>query len=188
MNHSIATITSEIKATITGTGSTDIIIKTLLIDSRKLSNAETSLFFAIKGERHDGHAYLFDLYEKGIRDFVVSSLPQNSNAFQNANFYLVNDTLLALQELCAFHRKQFNIPVIGITGSNGKTIVKEWLYQLMREDKNIVRSPKSFNSQVGVPLSVWQITEENELAIFEAGISKPNEMNLLENIIQPTIG
>ncbi len=140
------------------------------------------------GERHDGHAYLIDLYEKGVRHFVVSSLPQNNNVFNNAVFLLVKDTLLALQFLCAFHRKQFKIPVIGITGSNGKTIVKEWLYQLMREDKNIVRSPKSFNSQVGVPLSVWQISEENKLGIFEAGISKTQEMNLLEAIIQPTIG
>lgn len=188
MNHTISTIASVINATISGNGNTDTAIKNLLIDSRKLSNAETSLFFAIKGERHDGHAYLIDLYEKGVRHFVVSSLPPNNYVFNNSVFLLVKDTLLALQYLCAFHRKQFKIPVIGITGSNGKTIVKEWLYQLMREDKNIVRSPKSFNSQVGVPLSVWQITEENKLGIFEAGISKTQEMSLLETIIQPTIG
>lgn len=188
MNHTISTIASVINATISGNGNTDTAIKNLLIDSRKLSNAETSLFFAIKGERHDGHAYLIDLYEKGVRHFVVSSLPPNNYVFNNSVFLLVKDTLLALQYLCAFHRKQFKIPVIGITGSNGKTIVKEWLYQLMREDKNIVRSPKSFNSQVGVPLSVWQITEENKLGIFEAGISKTQEMSLLETIIRPTIG
>ncbi|MES2138706.1 MAG: bifunctional UDP-N-acetylmuramoyl-tripeptide:D-alanyl-D-alanine ligase/alanine racemase [Bacteroidota bacterium] len=188
MNHTISTIATVINASTSGNGNTDTAIKNLLIDSRKLSNAETSLFFAIKGERHDGHAYLVDLYEKGVRHFVVSSLPQNNSAFNNSVFLLVKDTLLALQCLCAFHRKQFKIPVIGITGSNGKTIVKEWLYQLMREDKNIVRSPKSFNSQVGVPLSVWQITEENKLGIFEAGISKTQEMSLLETIIQPTIG
>lgn len=188
MNHTISTIATVINATISGNGNTDTAIKNLLIDSRKLSNAETSLFFAIKGERHDGHAYLIDLYEKGVRHFVVSSLPPNNYVFNNSVFLLVKDTLLALQYLCAFHRKQFKIPVIGITGSNGKTIVKEWLYQLMREDKNIVRSPKSFNSQVGVPLSVWQITEENKLGIFEAGISKTQEMSLLETIIQPTIG
>ncbi|MES2397889.1 MAG: bifunctional UDP-N-acetylmuramoyl-tripeptide:D-alanyl-D-alanine ligase/alanine racemase [Bacteroidota bacterium] len=188
MNHTISTIATVINATISGNGNTDTAIKNLLIDSRKLSNAETSLFFAIKGERHDGHAYLIDLYEKGVRHFVVSSLPKNNYVFNNSVFLLVKDTLLALQYLCAFHRKQFKIPVIGITGSNGKTIVKEWLYQLMREDKNIVRSPKSFNSQVGVPLSVWQITEENKLGIFEAGISKTQEMSLLEDIIQPTIG
>ncbi|MGZ4049840.1 MAG: bifunctional UDP-N-acetylmuramoyl-tripeptide:D-alanyl-D-alanine ligase/alanine racemase, partial [Bacteroidia bacterium] len=163
-------------------------IKTLLIDSRKLSNAETSLFFAIKGERHDGHTYLNDLYEKGVRNFVISALPQNTLAFANANLILVPDTLVAMQQLCAYHRQQFNIPIIGITGSNGKTIVKEWLFQLMREDKNIVRSPKSFNSQVGVPLSVWQLSEEHDLGIFEAGISKSQEMKLLEAIIRPTIG
>jgi alanine racemase len=188
MNHSISAIASVIKAAITGKGNLECVIKNLLIDSRKLSNAETSLFFAIKGERHDGHTYITDLYEKGVRNFVVSTLPPNTEEFTNTTFFLVTNTLLALQELCAFHREQFKIPVIGITGSNGKTIVKEWLYQLMREDKNIVRSPKSFNSQVGVPLSVWQITEENNLGIFEAGISKPNEMSLLETIIQPNIG
>lgn len=188
MNHTISIISTVINATVTGNGKVNNVVKNLLIDSRKLSNAETSLFFAIKGERHDGHAYLFDLYEKGVRHFVVSVIPQNNHLFVNSTFCLVNNTLLALQKLCAFHRKQFNIPVIGITGSNGKTIVKEWLYQLMREDKNIVRSPKSFNSQVGVPLSVWQITAENNLGIFEAGISKRHEMNLLEPIIQPTIG
>jgi len=188
MNHTISTISSIINASTNGNGKTNTVIKNLLIDSRKLSNAETSLFFAIKGERHDGHAYLIDLYEKGVRNFVVSSLPQNNTLFNDSCFLLVKDTLRALQELCAFHRKQFNIPVIGITGSNGKTIVKEWLYQLMREDKNIVRSPKSFNSQVGVPLSVWQMREENNLGIFEAGISQTQEMNLLEKIIQPTIG
>ncbi len=188
MNHSISTISNVIKATVSGNGNPDTVVKNLLIDSRKLGNAETSLFFAIKGERHDGHAYLIDLYEKGVRCFVVSSLPGENDRFADSVFLVVKDTLIALQELCAFHRKQFKIPVIGITGSNGKTIVKEWLYQLMREDKNIVRSPKSFNSQVGVPLSVWQIAEENNLGIFEAGISKTQEMNLLETIIQPTIG
>lgn len=188
MKHSISTISAIINANISGNASTDTIIKNLLIDSRKLSNAETSLFFAIKGERHDGHTYLLDLHKKGVRHFVVSSLPKNIGLFSDSALLLVKDTLLALQDLCAFHRKQYKIPVIGITGSNGKTIVKEWLYQLMREDKNIVRSPKSFNSQVGVPLSVWQMTEENNLGIFEAGISKTQEMNLLEAIIQPTMG
>ncbi len=188
MNYNISTISSVINATINGNGHTNAVIRNLLFDSRKLSNAETSLFFAIVGERHDGHAYLLDLHKKGVRHFVVSTLPQNHTVFSDSIFLLVNDTLQALQNLCAFHRKQFNIPIIGITGSNGKTIVKEWLYQLMREDKNIVRSPKSYNSQVGVPLSVWQIAEENNLGIFEAGISQTQEMQLLEKIIQPTIG
>jgi alanine racemase len=188
MNHSISSISQVIHGTLSGNGDRSAIIRNLLIDSRKLSNAETSLFFAIKGERHDGHAYLTDLYEKGVRNFVVSILPQNPDHYDGSSYILVTDTLVALQQLCAYHRLQFNIPVIGITGSNGKTIVKEWLFQLMREDKNIVRSPKSFNSQVGVPLSVWQIGEEHNMGIFEAGISQPEEMELLEKIIRPTIG
>lgn len=199
MNYAISTISTIINAiplttdegktlTIRGNGNIDCIIKELLIDSRKINNPSTSLFFAIKGDRHDGHDYIQDLYEKGVRNFVVSALPQNETEFDGTNFILVKDTLVALQILCANHRQQYKIPVIGITGSNGKTIVKEWLYQLMHNDKNIVRSPKSFNSQVGVPLSVWQMNEEHTLGIFEAGISKPQEMKLLEQIIQPTIG
>jgi len=163
-------------------------IKHLLIDSRKISQVENSLFFAIKGERHDGHKFIPELFEKGLRNFVVRELPDSIEKYEGANFIQVTNTLDALQKLCAFHRSNFSIPVIGITGSNGKTIVKEWLFQLLREDKNIVRSPKSFNSQVGVPLSVWQMNAENELAIFEAGISKPDEMANLEKIIRPTIG
>lgn len=187
MNYSLATISTIVNGTLTGINGSHL-IKNLLIDSRKINDVDTSLFFAIKGERHDGHAYIQELYEKGIRGFVVTRLPENIEHFAAANFILVKNTLFALQQLCAFHRKQFKIPVIGITGSNGKTIVKEWLYQLMREDKNIVRSPKSFNSQVGVPLSVWQLTKDHDLGIFEAGISLPGEMHLLETIIQPTIG
>jgi len=188
MNYKISDISSIINGNIHGNEKSNVEIKNLLIDSRKLSTAETSLFFAIKGERHDGHSYIAELYDKGVHHFIVSALPEKIDHFQQATFILVNDTLLALQTLCAHHRKLFHIPIIGITGSNGKTIVKEWLYQLMREDKNIVRSPKSFNSQVGVPLSVWQINEEHNLGIFEAGISMPNEMKALEKIIQPTIG
>ncbi len=188
MIYTITSISAIVKGVINGNGNNGSEIKTLLIDSRKLSTAETSLFIAIKGERHDGHSYLNELYEKGVRNFMVSTVPPNISNFHQANFILVGDTLLAMQQLCAFHRSKFKIPVIGITGSNGKTIVKEWLYQLMREDKNIVRSPKSFNSQVGVPLSVWQISEENNLGIFEAGISKTQEMKFLQNIIEPTIG
>jgi len=163
-------------------------VRQLLIDSRKLSIAETSLFFAIKGERHDAHRFIPDLYAKGVRNFVVTTLPQSLYELPEANFILVSDTLKALQKLASYHRKKFSIPVIGITGSNGKTIVKEWLYQLLREDRNIVRSPKSFNSQVGVPLSVWQMNGEHEMALFEAGISYPGEMEKLEKIIKPTTG
>ncbi|MFI5129099.1 MAG: Mur ligase family protein, partial [Chitinophagales bacterium] len=161
-------------------------IEYLVLDSRKIYSPANSLFFALKGPRRDGHLFIAEVYKKGVRNFVVSELPDVA-AYPGANFVLVQDTLKALQQLAAHHRKQFNIPVIGITGSNGKTIVKEWLYQLLHADYNIVRSPKSYNSQIGVPLSVWQMNESHELAIFEAGISRPGEMEKLEKIIQPTI-
>ncbi|MEK6614780.1 MAG: Mur ligase family protein [Bacteroidota bacterium] len=185
-----------LNGTIHGNGNPDAVIRHLMIDSRSLASAETSLFFALKGKRHDGHKFLTDAFQKRIRNFIVSELPQNISEYNDCNFILVKDTLSALQYLCANHRKKFNIPVLGITGSNGKTIVKEWLYQLMQgnhetgggADKNIVRSPKSYNSQVGVPLSVWLMNEENNLGIFEAGISQPDEMERLEPIIAPTIG
>lgn len=188
MNYSIPDIASVTGGTISGNTDSSLTVKNLLIDSRKIGTPENSLFFAIKGERNDGHIFIRELYEKGLRAFVVSELPANTGAFAEAVFIRVDDTLAALQALCAYHRSRFDIPVIGITGSNGKTIVKEWLFQLMREDKNIVRSPKSFNSQVGVPLSVWQMSEENDLAVFEAGISRPGEMQRLEEVIRPTIG
>ncbi len=162
-------------------------IEHLLLDSRKIYSPSTSLFFALKGPRRDGHQFILELYNKGVKSFVVSEKIKIAD-FPEASFILVDDTLEALQRLGAFHRKQFTIPVIGITGSNGKTIVKEWLYQLLHEKFNIVRSPKSYNSQIGVPLSVWQINSHHELAIFEAGISEPGEMDKLEKIIQPTIG
>jgi len=162
-------------------------IEHLLLDSRKIYSPSTSLFFALKGPRRDGHQFISELYNKGVKSFVVSEKIKIAD-FSEASFILVDDTLEALQRLASFHRKQFTIPVIGITGSNGKTIVKEWLYQLLHEKFNIVRSPKSYNSQIGVPLSVWQINSHHELAIFEAGISEPGEMDKLEKIIQPTIG
>jgi Alr-MurF fusion protein len=162
-------------------------IEHLLLDSRKVYSPAASLFFALEGPRRDGHQFIPELYKKGIRNFVVSK-KMEASVYPEANFIFVDDTLAALQQLAAFHRRQFNIPVIGITGSNGKTIVKEWLYQLLHEDYNIVRSPKSYNSQVGVPLSVWQMNEQHTLALFEAGISQQGEMIKLENIIHPTIG
>src|SRR5258705_3725938 len=165
----------------------DATIEQLLLDSRKINSPTTSLFFALKGPRRDGHQFIPDLYKKGVRNFVCSE-KINLSLYPDANFLQVDDGLQALQQLAAYHRGQFNIPVIGITGSNGKTIVKEWLYQLLHEDHNIVRSPKSYNSQVGVPLSVWQMDEQHTLAIFEAGISEPGEMENLQKIIQPTIG
>lgn len=162
-------------------------IEELITDSRKIAHPETSLFFALKGDRNDGHRYIEDCVGQGVMNFVVGEMRDAWKPLRT-NFIVVEDTLVALQRLAAHHREQFSIPVIGITGSNGKTIVKEWLYQLMRDDKNIVRSPKSYNSQTGVPLSVWQLSEEHELAIFEAGLSRPGEMELLEKIIRPTIG
>lgn len=161
-------------------------IDELLTDSRKLLKPASTLFFAILGTRLDGHHYLTDLYNKGVRNFVVENTHQNIGV--DANVIVVKSAIAALQLLAKFHREQFDYPVIGITGSNGKTIVKEWLHQLLQEDFNIVRSPKSFNSQIGVPLSVWKMSAENNLAIFEAGISEPDEMQKLQKIIQPTIG
>jgi len=165
----------------------ETVIEHLLIDSRKVYSSSTSLFFALKGSRRDGHQFISELCKRGIQNFIISEVV-NVADFPEANFILVGDTLEALQRLAGFHRKQFSIPVIGITGSNGKTIVKEWLYQLLHGNFNIVRSPKSYNSQIGVPLSIWQMSSHHELAIFEAGISKPGEMEKLEKIIQPTIG
>lgn len=158
----------------------------LLIDSRHLMDPRQALFFALSSVRNDGHKYIGELYDKGVRAFVVSRQPEN--VYPEAAFIIVPDTLKALQTLASRHRQQFTYPVIGITGSNGKTIVKEWLFQMLSPDYNIVRSPKSYNSQVGVPLSVWQMSDNNDLAIFEAGISEPDEMMTLQDIIRPTIG
>lgn len=163
-------------------------IKELLIDSRRLLIPENTLFFALVTSRNDGHRYIEELYRKGVRKFIISETSFPCLQYPEAGFILVGNVLYALQKLAAHHRRQFNYPVIGITGSNGKTIVKEWLFQLMFKDKNIVRSPVSYNSQIGVPLSVWQMSPDNELAIFEAGISQPGEMQALANIIEPTIG
>lgn len=162
-------------------------IQHLLTDSRRIYAPSHSLFFALKGERRDGHQFLSEAYASGLRNFVVSDSIDPED-FPGANLLYVKNTLTALQELAAFHRSRFQIPVIGITGSNGKTVVKEWLYQLMHEDLSIVRSPRSYNSQLGVPLSVWLMNEHHQLAIFEAGISRKGEMEKLEMIIQPTIG
>lgn len=166
----------------------DAEISALLTDSRKLSNPQETLFFAIETKQNDAHKFISDLYDSGVKNFVVTKIFPEWKSFTDANFLKVTNTLHALQKLAAYHRKQFNIPVIGITGSNGKTIVKEWLYQLLGEDYNITRSPRSYNSQIGVPLSVWELNENTTLAIFEAGISQPDEMKYLEPVIRPTIG
>ena len=165
---------------------TDSPIEELLTDSRKLSTPLHTLFFALVTPSNDGHKYIADLYHRGLRHFVVSDLP--ADAFPDAGFIVVNDTLEALQKVVARHRSLFSLPVIGITGSNGKTIVKEWLWQLLSPEYTIVRSPRSYNSQIGVPLSVWQISELHNLAIFESGISEPGEMAHLAPLIRPDIG
>jgi Alr-MurF fusion protein len=163
-------------------------ISWLLTDSRSLSFPEESLFFALKTVRNDGHRYISELYKRGLHNFVVSDSSINPEDFPGSNFVWVSDTLKALQTLASVHRKSFDCPVIAITGSNGKTIVKEWLWQLLRKDLRIARSPRSYNSQIGVPLSIWQMEEETMLGLFEAGISQPGEMEKLQEIIHPTIG
>jgi Alr-MurF fusion protein len=166
----------------------------LLNDSRQLSSPQRSIFFAIKGLHHDGHQFLDDLYRKGVREFVVEESALNPKIlrelkrFQNVKIWKVENSILAMQEVAKSHRERFSLPVISITGSNGKTIVKEWLTQLLANRFKIVKSPKSYNSQIGVPLSVWQINESHNLGIFEVGVSKPNEMDNLERVVQPTIG
>ncbi|GAA4792440.1 bifunctional UDP-N-acetylmuramoyl-tripeptide:D-alanyl-D-alanine ligase/alanine racemase [Olivibacter ginsenosidimutans] len=169
------------------------IIHTLCYDSRKISNPAHALFFALSGQR-DGHQYIRDAYQQGIRHFVVKKdlfhkpFADQAKAFPQASFLQVNEPLQALQDLAAYHRKQFRYPIIAITGSNGKTIVKEWLYQLLSPDYRIIRSPKSYNSQLGVPLSLWQLDAQYNLAIIEAGISKTGEMAAIEAMVKPTIG
>ncbi len=168
-------------------------INWLLIDSRSLCFPDETLFFALKTEKNDGHKYIEELYRRGVRNFVVEDIPlpvssMAAGALGGCNFLVVKSPLQALQDLAAYHRSKLNIPVIGITGSNGKTTVKEWLYQLLSPDFNVCRSPRSYNSQVGVPLSVWLISPHNDVAIIEAGISQPGEMAKLERIVKPTIG
>lgn len=165
-------------------GSASVSIEHLVYDSRKVQNPQSALFFAIKTAHSNGHDYVNEVYKKGVRAFVVSE----KIIVAEATIILVEDTLAALQKLAAYHRQQFHLPVMGITGSNGKTVVKEWLNQLLEEDLQIIRSPKSFNSQIGVPLSAWEIGPQHDLGIFEAGISQRGEMENLQKIIQPTIG
>jgi len=163
-------------------------VSILLTDSRRLSFPEESLFFALTTKTNNGHKYIPELYNLRVRNFVVNESFDGQDSMPEANFLVVKEPLRALQKLATFHRKQFSIPVIGITGSNGKTVVKEFLYQLLHEDFNIVRSPRSYNSQIGVPLSVWQMNEKHTLGIFEAGISQPDEMEYLQPVIAPTVG
>ena len=167
-------------------GDCDANVRWLLTDSRSLCFPEETLFFALRSKRNDGHRYVDDLYRRGVRSFVVEQVPEHPQP--DANYLKVPSALAALQRLAERHRDEFDIPVVGITGSNGKTMVKEWLYQLLLPSQKIVRSPRSYNSQIGVPLSVWLLNEQTEVALFEAGISQPGEMMALHDIIQPTIG
>jgi alanine racemase len=184
--YTLKQISEIIDGQLLGAGTQDV--RYLLIDSRSIAYPADSLFFAIKGERHDGHKYIPDLYLLGVRSFVVQYLPENLTNLGQAAFIVVKNTLDALQQLAAWNRRQFHNPVVAVTGSNGKTIVKEWIYQAIHADKHVVRSPKSFNSQVGVPLSLWQIEPQHDIAVIEAGISLSGEMDKLERMIRPDIG
>ncbi len=197
MNYSIEKITTLIGAR--RIGNAEAQIGWLLTDSRSLCFPEETLFFALKTQRNDGHRYISDLYRRGVRNFVVESLPSfqgggeqkaspMGGGWEGANFLVVPSPLAALQRLAERHRDEFDIPIVGITGSNGKTMVKEWLYQVLSPDHVVTRSPKSFNSQIGVPLSVWLLNDQTEIGLFEAGISQMGEMESLRDIIQPTIG
>ncbi len=191
MNYTVERIASIVEGEVINDSNNGLIIKELLFDSRLLVSPENTLFFSLKSNRNDGNKYIDDLYGKGVRAFVVENSNYIAKIIENkkdATFIIVDNTLKALQKTASFHRGNFNVPTIGITGSNGKTIVKEWLYQILSPEMSVVRSPKSYNSQIGVPLSVWQMNDLHDVAIFEAGISRPNEMQNLKEIIKPTIG
>lgn len=180
--HHIASIVSPQSALVK-----DANIAHLLTDSRKLIFPASSLFFALQTESQDGHKYIAELVKKGVFNFVVNRQFEHTQ-YRGINFLVVENVLAALHLIASKHRNHYEYPVIGITGSNGKTIVKEWMAQIMANQFNVVRSPRSYNSQIGVPLSVWEMSEHYNFGIFEAGISQKNEMDALEKIIQPTIG
>lgn len=186
MTYTIEKITTLIGAHHYGENAADVAF--ILTDSRSLCFPEETLFFALQTNRNDGHKYIPELYQRGVRNFVVTDVPTDrAETYPDANFLKVSNTLKALQRLAERHRDEFDIPVVGITGSNGKTMVKEWLYQLLSPEMFVTRSPRSYNSQIGVPLSVWLMDEHTQVGIFEAGISKPGEMAALRAIIRPTI-
>ena len=163
MSNTIEEITSILSAERIGNAPAKI--DWILTDSRSLCFPEETLFFAIKTKRNDGHKYIMELRDRGVRNFVVSEIPENISDYSDCNFLKVSNTLKALQRLAASHRDMFNVPVIGITGSNGKTVVKEWLYHIISPFKVVTRSPRSYNSQIGVPLSVWLMNENTETDI-----------------------
>ena len=187
--YSLSEICSMVHGALRGNPDHDAVIRDLLTDSRRLVIPAATLFVALKTEKNDGHRFIPELIEKGVKAFLVSDLPAGyATMYPGAAFILVNDSLAALQSLAAAHRRAHPLPVVAITGSNGKTIVKEWLFQLLMHRRNIVRNPKSYNSQVGVPLSVWQIHSGHELGLFEAGISQRGEMEKLQQVIRPDVG
>ena len=199
LNYTIEEISSITNGTVRG--DSKAIVNSLFIDSRNHFNEKNVLFIAIKGDFNDGHEYLVELYKKGLRNFIIERTAREklinkvrffkkdkNLQFIEANIIVVENAVVALQKIAAHHRRKFDIPVIGITGSKGKTIVKEWIYHILRSQFNIIRSPKSYNSQVGVPLSILQMNKYHTLAIFEAGISLPGEMKALEDMIMPTLG
>ena len=183
-------ITAISPIAVQGANHDDLHVEHLLTDSRQLGRQPSAtMFFALRTQSNDGAKYIHDLYQKGVHVFVIhTDTSCDISLYPNATFLMVNSTMQALQDLAAYKRSLYHCPVIGITGSNGKTVVKEWLYALLKDDYRITRSPKSYNSQIGVPLSVWQMNEDTQLAIFEAGISELGEMERLQRIIQPTIG
>ncbi len=185
LDYSLSTIANQIHTH--NTVENKEVITTVFFDTRKIFNPANGLFFCLKSDRRDGHDFIPAAYEKGIRNFVISAT-FNGSIPAGCEVLIVDDALYALQELAKYHRSRFNYPVIGIAGSTGKTTVKEWLYQLLQEDFKIIRSPKSYNSQLGVALSLLEMSHQYNLAIIEAGISQPGEMERLAEIIQPTIG
>ena len=190
MSYSFKDITHILQAVVLQDNTDDLPIEELLFDSRKLSIPSVTLFIAVPGPVRSGWTYIDGLYQSGVRKFLVGKDAQldDLTSYPEAGFLQVDDPVIAVQQLTEYHRLQFDYPVIGITGSNGKTIIKEWLNQLLHNRYNIIRSPKSYNSQIGVPLSVWQMNRFHQLGIFEAGISKKGEMHRLQNVIRPTIG
>ncbi len=185
--HNISTIAYITNAKFLCNG-VDIVIEHLLIDSRKILFTETSLFFAINTATQDANIFVKELYQKGVTNFLVDETFVCPSDISNANVLQVENVVTALQQIAAFHRLQFTLPLVGITGSNGKTIVKEWLFQLLQLHFQIIRSPKSYNSQIGVPLSIWPLQKQHNLGLFEAGISQPGEMANLAKILSPSIG
>jgi Alr-MurF fusion protein len=185
---SVAQLVHIIGATLPAKVFNNKLIKHLCIDSRQIVEPKETVFFAIRTKARDGHQFIDEVYNKGVHLFIVENIPPNSVQHEHAVFLIVPSVVKALQQIGAYKRSKHHKPVIGITGSNGKTIVKEWLYTMLHKKFSITKSPQSFNSQIGVPLSVWKLHEQTDIGIFEAGISTTHEMDLLQHIIQPTIG